>query len=286
MREKMDEISEKTCLITGATSGIGKVVATELAKLNGEILITGRNPQKLEAVSREIKFQSGNSRITYFCADFSDLEQVRKMAEEILRNYPHLDILINNAGAYISIREMTKYGVEKTFLVNHLAPFLLTNLLMQRLQTSAQARIINISSDVHQLGSIDFDNLGFDHGYFGLIAYARSKLANILFTYELARRINSTSLTVNSLHPGHVVTNIWNSVVPNVSQVLIKICDLLGLTLDQGADNTIFLTTSAEVARVTGKYFVGRKSVRSSSISYDESIAKKLWDVSCQLVSR
>ena len=172
-----------------------------------------------------------------------------------------------------------------TFLVNHLAPFLLTNLLLKTIQASAPARIVNVSSDGHRYGTMNFNDLSFKSGYFGMKAYARSKLANILFTYELARRIADNGVTVNTLHPGHVATDIWASNFSFVGPALKLVMGFFALTPEQGADNSIYLASSSSVAGTTGKYFVKREPVQSSPISYDEEIAQRLWDLSESLTS-
>ena len=201
----------KVCLVTGATAGIGKVAAAALAAQGAEVVITGRNPQKTRDVVDQIKSETGNQSIQYLLADFSDLQQVRDLAASFKERCSRLDVLLNNAGAFYNNRKETALGVEMTFLVNHLAPFLLTQLLLDVLRSSAPARIVNVASDAHKYGTMDFDDLGFERGYFGMKAYARSKLANVLFTYELARRLAGSGVTVNAVHPGHVATDIWKT---------------------------------------------------------------------------
>jgi NAD(P)-dependent dehydrogenase (short-subunit alcohol dehydrogenase family) len=275
----------KVCLVTGATSGIGKVTATALASLGAEVVISGRNREKTEATIHQIISETGNETVHYLLADFSDLEQVRELAAQFNRRFSRLDILVNNAGSFFNTRQETQYGVEKTFLVNHLAPFLLTNLLLETIKSSSSARIINVSSDAHQYGTLDFDDLCFKRGFVGMKAYARSKLANILFTYESVRRLGESSITVNALHPGHVATDIWRTNFSIVGPALKRVMGLFALTPEEGADNSIYLATSQDVAGVTGKYFVKREPAQSSSLSYDEELAKRLWEVSEDLTS-
>ncbi len=275
----------KVCLVTGATSGIGKVAATVLASQGAVVIITGRNQEKTETSVRQIMSETGNEAIHYLLVDFSDLEQVRELASNFNECFSRLDVLINNAGSFFNTRRDTPFGIEQTFLVNHLAPFLLTNLLLETIQDSAPARIVNVSSDAHQYGSMDFDDLGFKRGYVGMKAYARSKLANILFTYETARRLGETSVAVNALHPGHVATDIWSTDFSFIGPALKWVMGLFALSPEEGADNTIYLASSPEVTGVTGKYFVKREPAQSSPISYDEEIAKKLWEVSEDLTS-
>jgi NAD(P)-dependent dehydrogenase (short-subunit alcohol dehydrogenase family) len=271
---------KKICLITGATSGIGKAAATILAAQGLELVLVGRNPLKLESTAREIRDKTGSDSTHALLADFSDLTQVRQVAEQFQRQLPRLDILINNAGAYFNRRHTTRYGVEKTFLVNHLAPFLLTNLLLDHLQKSISARIINVSSAAHYNAHLDLNDLNLDRFYFGYAAYGRSKLANVLFTYELARRWKDARIAVNALHPGRVGTDIFKTDFSVFGGLLKWVIERISLTPEEGADNTVYLATSAEVEGVTGKYFVKREAVPSSPLSYDEGLARQLWEIS------
>jgi len=270
-------------MITGATSGIGRVAAQVLAAQGHGILIVGRNPAKTEGVAKQIREQTGNQAVHLLLADFSDLEQIRHLAEQVKTQFPKLDVLINNAGAYFNRRQRMSCGVEKTFLVNHLAPFLLTNLLLNHLQD--HARIINVASDAHQYGQLDLNDLNFERFYFGFAAYGRSKLANILFTYELARRLAGSGVTVNALHPGGVATNIFSTDFWIFGPLFKGIVSLFTLTPEQGADNTIYLALAPEVEGITGKYFVKRDAIPSSPLSYDEDLAKRLWEVSEKLTA-
>lgn len=270
-------------MVTGATAGIGKVTATALANMGAQLVITGRNPNKAKETAYQIASETGNDSIEYLIADYADLQQVRDLADEFKSRYSHLDVLVNNAGAFFNTRKLTASGVEMTFLVNHLAPFLLTNLLLENMQNGKPARIVNVSSEAHKQGSMDFDDLGFAKGYFGMKAYGRSKLANILFTYELARRLNNSNVIVNALHPGHVATDIWKTNFKIIGPLLKWFMGLVALTPEEGADNSIYLASSTNLQRITGKYFVKRKPVDSSPISYDKEVAQKLWDVSSEL---
>ena len=272
-------------MVTGATSGIGLVTATALAAQGAEVIITGRNQPKTEATVQQIKSETGNESIQYMLADFSDLQQVRELAGSFKERFGRLDVLVNNAGSYFNTRRETPYGVEMTFVVNHLAPFLLTNLLLETIQNSLAARIINVSSEAHQYDAMNFDDLGFKQGYFGMKAYARSKLANVLFTYELARRMKTSTVTVNALHPGQVATDIWKTNFSFIGPALKWVMGVFALTPAQGADNTIYLASSQEVAGITGKYFVKREPFQSAPISYNEDVASRLWIMSERLTS-
>ena len=273
----------KVCLVTGATAGIGKITATALAARGAELVISGRNRPKTEETVLEIKTSTGNNNVNYLLADFSDLDQVRELAGNIHEKYDQLHLLVNNAGAFFNKRIPTSYGVEMTFLVNHLAPFLLTNLLLDTLRKSAPARILNISSDGHRQGKLDFEDLEMNKGYFGMKAYGRSKLANILFTYELARRLQGSGVTANALHPGHVATDIWKNDFGLFGPALKWFMSQIALSPEEGAENSIYLASSPEATGVTGKYFIKREPVKSSPTSYDEEIAQRLWDISDNL---
>lgn len=273
----------KLILITGATAGIGETAAHALAAQGHELILIGRNREKVEKVVQQIRTQTGNQAIHFLLADFSDLGQIRQLAEQVKTQFPKLDVLINNAGAVFMRRYRKKYGVEKTFLVNHLAPFLLTNLLLDHLQ--APARIVNVSSRSHISGQLDFNDLNFDKSYFGIAAYGRSKLANVLFTYELVRRLGNQSITVNALHPGRIATDIFKADLGILGPFTKWLASRVSITRELGADNTIYLATSPEVEGVTGKYFVKREAVSSSPLSYDADLAKRLWEVSEKLTA-
>ncbi len=273
----------KVCLVTGATAGIGKVTATALAAQGAEMVIHGRNPEKTELTANQIKAETGNEQISYLLADFSDLDQVRELAVEFQNKFDHLHVLVNNAGGFFNRRIPTSYGVEMTFLVNHLAPFLLTNLLLNTLKNSPPARVINISSEAHRQDQINFEDIGFEKGYFGIKAYARSKLANILFTYELARRLEGTGVFVNALHPGHIATDIWKTNFGLIGPALKRMMSLFSLTPEEGAENSIYLATSPEVEGIHGKYFIKNEPARSSATTYDVGTARALWEFSAEL---
>jgi NAD(P)-dependent dehydrogenase (short-subunit alcohol dehydrogenase family) len=278
-----DLLVNKIILVTGSTDGIGKETATALASLGAEIIVHGRNPEKTQKTVREIKDLSNNEQISYLIADFTDLNQIREMATELQEKYSRLDVLINNAGVYNSRRIDTDTGVERTFLINHLAPFTLTNLLLPILKASAPSRIVNVSSQVHSMGRLDFEDLGFKKGYFGMMAYSRSKLANMLFTYELDRRLKGSGVTVNGLHPGHVATNIWGDAAPLIGSAVKRLMKWISLSPEEGADNSIYLASSADLDNISGQYFMKREPVRSSTRSYDRETAARLWQVSEEL---
>jgi putative transposase len=265
----------KVCLVTGATSGIGKEIARGLSWLGATVAIAGRSREKCESALRETNSAS------YFVADLSSQAEVRKLAQEFLSRYDRLDVLVNNAGAFLAERKLTVDGVEQTFAVNHLAPFLLTNLLIDKLKASAPSRIITTSSSAHRAGQIDFDDINFEkRRYSGISAYSQSKLANVLFTYELTRRLAGTQVAANCFHPGAVRTNL----VQGGSYGMVwKAAGPFFLSPEKGADTAVYLASSDEVAGVSGAYFVKRKQEKSSEVSYGEETAKKLWKLSEKL---
>jgi NAD(P)-dependent dehydrogenase (short-subunit alcohol dehydrogenase family) len=268
----------KVCLVTGATAGIGKVTAAALAAQGATVVAAGRNPQKTADTVREIRAETGNNAVDYLLADFSDLGQVRQLAEDFKQKYSRLDVLVNNAGGYFNTRKEAPFGgVEMTLWVNHIAPFLLTNLLLDVMAASKPARVVNVASAAHHFDNMDFTDLGFKHFYFGFRAYARSKLANILCTYELDRRCAQEGIRANTLHPGHVATDIWRTNFGKFGPYLKRFMQLFSLTPEEGADTVIYLASSPEVDGVGGKYFVRRKAVRSSRVSCDPEIAQRLW---------
>ena len=275
----------KVCLITGATAGIGRVTANALADKGAQLVIHGRNRIKAEETVQEIKASTGNQQVSYLLADFSDLDQVKMLARDFKDRFDKLHVLVNNTGAFFNKRIQTPYGVEKTFLVNHLAPFTLTNLLLDTLKGSTPARIVNVSSDGHKQGKLDFEDLKMNKGYFGMKAYGRSKLANILFTYELARRLEGTGVVVNALHPGHIATNIWKNDFGFIGPVLKWFMSRIALTPEEGAENSIYLATAPDLEGVSGKYFTKNEPAQSSPASYDEETARRLWDVSADLAT-
>jgi NAD(P)-dependent dehydrogenase (short-subunit alcohol dehydrogenase family) len=276
-------MSGKTCLITGATAGIGLVTAKELARMGSAVTIVGRNQAKCAATVAAIREETQNQSLDYLVADLSSQSEVRQLADMVKERHKKLDVLVNNAGAINFFRNQTVDGIESTFAVNHLAYFMLTNLLLDLLTASAPARVVNVSSDSHrQARKMNVDDLPGPNRYFGHRAYARSKLCNVLFTYELERRLEGTGLTANALHPGLVSTNIManNGLLGKISNFVLG---FRGTSVEQGAKTPIYLASSPEVEGVTGKYFVKNAVVPSSEASYDEAAAGSLWELSARL---
>jgi NAD(P)-dependent dehydrogenase (short-subunit alcohol dehydrogenase family) len=272
----------RVCLVTGATSGIGKATARAVAGMGATVAVVGRNPAKTQAVVDEIRQATGNPDLDLFTADLSVQQQVRVLAESILARYPRIHVLINNAGAVNRTRRLSADGIEMTFAVNHLAYFLLTNLLLDRLKANAPARIINVTSDAHKGAKIPFDDLQSERRYRGFRVYGQSKLANILFTYELARRLEGSGVTVNCLHPGVIATGFGHNDGGLLSLGLRLVRPFLKKP-EQGAGTSIYLASSPEVEGMSGQYFVDKKPIKSSSASYDEAAARRLWDISAQM---
>ena len=273
----------KICLITGGTNGIGKSTAHELASMGATVVIVGRDAQKTSQVVEEIRAASGNDKVGSLMADLSSQQEVRHLANEFEGKYSHLDVLLNNAGAVYMQRQLSVDGIEMTFALNHLAPFLLTNLLLDKIQASAPARIINVSSGAHTSGKIEFDNLQGERDYSSR-AYGNSKLATILFTMELARRLEGTGVTANALHPGFVSTGFGRNNPGFFMKAIRAVVPLIGRSPEKGAETSIYLASSPEVQSLTGKYFVDCNSTQPASQATDTAVARKLWDISAEMV--
>jgi NAD(P)-dependent dehydrogenase (short-subunit alcohol dehydrogenase family) len=274
----------KTVLVTGGTGGIGKATAIGLAALGARVAITGRDVARTRAAAADIAAAAGNPAVDPFAADMSSQAEVRRLAREILAAYPRLHVLVNNVGGFWATRRVTADGLEHTFAVNHLAGFLLTNLLLDRLAVSAPARVVTVSSGAHGTGKIDFGDLQGEHDYSAQRAYAQSKLANIMFTYELARRLHGTGVTATTLHPGVVRTGFAAEDPSPVFKFALPLIRPFLKTPRKGAATSIHLASSPAVEGVTGTYFADSKPKTSSKSSYDEAAAARLWQISADLV--
>jgi retinol dehydrogenase-14 len=273
----------KSVLVTGGTGGIGHATAIGLAALGARVGITGRDPARTEAAAASIRATPGSPAVDAFAADLSVQDGVRRLAAQVLDTYPRLDVLVNNAGGFWAHRHVTADGLERTFALNHLAPFLLTSLLLDRLTAGAPARIITVSSGTHARGRIDFDDLQGERNYSGQRAYSQSKLANVMFTYELARRLAGTGVTATVLHPGVVRTSFGAEDQAAYLAVMIRVARLFMKTPAQGASTPIYLASSPQVEGITGRYFVNRKPKTSGKASYNTTAAARLWQVSLDL---
>ena len=279
-----EPISGKTVLITGATSGIGLEASAKLAGMGAELVLVGRDRARGEAAVAAVKRRSGSTAVALMRCDFASLTQIRALAAEVVASRPKLHVLVNNAGSVSARREVTEDGIERTFAVNHLGPFLLTNLLLDLLRRSAPARVVTVASAAHRQGDMPFDDLQFENGGYGTMrAYARSKLANVLFTAELARRLARTGVTANCLHPGAVATNIWSH-APRYAQPLLAVAKLFMISAEKGADTIVHLAASPEVEGLTGGYYERNRKVLPSPLAQDEEITKTLWERSAAIV--
>jgi retinol dehydrogenase 12 len=279
MQLGQNEMQGKVCMITGATSGIGAATARGLAQLGATIIIVGRSQDRCLGTVNAIKEQTGNRHVDYLVADLSSQKAIRQLAVEFKRRNSRLDVLINNAGINLLQRQLSVDGLEMVFATNHLSYFMLTHLLLDTLEASAPSRIVNVSSFVHRRARVDFDHLQAG----GMNAYPQSKLANLLFTYELARRLGGTSVTVNALNPGLVKSNFGLN-NPGPAALIKRILNAVrGVSAEEGAHTSIYLASSPEVANVSGKYFENCKPIESSPVSCDKDAAQRLWQVSAEL---
>lgn len=272
--ESNGTLQGKVCVVTGATSGIGKATAQGLANAGATVVLVCRDRGRGEATAAEIAAQTGN-RPDLVLGDLAELAQVRVVAAELKSRYPAIHVLINNAGVMLESRQLSPDGHELQFAVNHLAPFLLTQLLKEPLVAGAPSRVINVASQVHTSGSMDFEDLGWRAKYSMFKAYGRSKLANIMFTYDLAERWRDLGITVNALHPGVIATNLGG--MPKFMKLFLP-------KAEKGARTSLYLATSADVAGVTGKYFKNCKEAKSSAESHDRGIRQRLWKITTELV--
>ena len=276
--------TQKTIVITGASDGIGLEASSQLAKQGHHVVMVGRNPAKLRAAVKRIRAESPDVPVESFECDFAVLDNARGLAKGLLAAYPRIDVLVSNAGTVFDKRTQTTDGIESTFAVNHLAGFLLVELLLDRIVESAPARIVITSSTGHYGGTMDFDDLGFERGYQIMRAYGRSKLANVLHTRHLARRLEGTDVTVNCLHPGAVATNIWSGAPWFARPVLAVGKKLFMISAAKGGERITYLATSPDVEGRTGGYYEQDKLKEPSDVARDDAVAERLDEVSRELV--
>ena len=275
----------KVCLVTGATSGIGAETAKQLAQRGATVVVVGRDAQKSAATVAQIRRKTGNPSVEFLLADLSSQKEIRALAQQFKSRHARLDVLVNNAGGIWMTRHESVDGIEMTLAVNHLSYFMLTNLLLDTLMASAPARVVNVSSLFQWLSVMNLDDLQGQHGLFiGLNAYNQSKLANVLFTYELARRLEGTGVTANVLHPGAVRTRLFAR-NPLFQLFLNPFFLLIAVSAKDGAQTSVYLATSPEVEGVTGKYFVWSRPQLSAPASYDEAAQKRLWQISAEMTA-
>lgn len=275
----------KTVLITGASSGIGLEASVKLARMGSSLVLVARASRKGEAALADVRRRSDSSDVSLLLCDFASQAAIRRLAGEFRAKHARLDVLVNNAGTVNERRVLTEDGLEQTFAVNHLGYFLLTNLLLDLLEKSAPARVVNVASAGHRTGDMDLSDLQFEKGGYGIMkAYRRSKLGNVLFTTELARRLAGKGVTVNALHPGGVASDIWSK-APWFARPLLAVGKkLFMITPEQGGDTIVYLATSAQVEGQTGGYYEKNASVPPGPLGRDGELAKRLWDVSAKLV--
>jgi retinol dehydrogenase 14 len=277
-------LTGKTVVVTGANSGIGKATATQLAKLGATVVMACRDREKGETALAEVKLASKNPYVRLMMLDLASQASVRQFANEFESRYRRLDVLINNAGAILAKREISPDGIVTMFAVNYLSHFLLTNLMLPRLVASAPSRVVNIASNLHFNGHLDFNDIQGRKHYKSSRSYADAKLAMVLFTYELARRLKVAGITVNCVHPGVVSTNLGRNDAGLLATIMYAATPFLS-SPEEGAATPVYLASAPELSNVTGKYFVDKKPIVSSQESYDEDEAKKLWKVSAELTN-
>lgn len=278
------DVRGKTVLVTGATSGIGLEASVELARRGARIVLVGRDPGRTEAAAATVKARSGSADLSHLLCDFSSQADIRKLAEAVRAGHDRLHVLINNAGGVHKKRRLTADGIEMTFAVNHLGYFLLTNLLRDLLVRSAPARVVTVASIGHRKATLDFADLGFERGYGIMRAYARSKLANVLFSNELARRLAGTGVTSNSLHPGAVSTNIWSGAPLWAKPLIYFLFRPSFIPPEEGGGHIVQLAADPGLEGVTGKYFEEGRRVEPAPLAQDRALAQRLWDVSATMV--
>ena len=284
MSVSIGDMRGKTCVVTGATSGIGEVAARELARAGASLAILCRSRTKGEALRSRIKSETGSSEVALFLADLESQQQIHEVAGEILARYPRIDVLLNNAGVTNLKHETTVDGIETVFAVNHLAYFLLTRLLLERIVETPDSRIVNVASDAYKFGRIDFDDLSREKSYRWMRVYGQSKLANLLFTQELARKLEGSGTTANALHPGAVSTGLGSNNGGLLHTLVMALARPFFKTPEQGAETSIYLAGSPDVAGVTGEYYRDCKVARLQPHARDPQTARRLWQVSEELL--
>ena len=275
----------KTCVITGATSGIGLAAAQALAARGASLALVGRDRNRGEAALARVRAAAPDVRARVHYADLLSIAEVRRLGGELLAAYPRIDVLVNNAGALFQRREVTQDGLERTFALNQMAYFLLTQLLRDRLAASAPARVVSVASRAHERAVLDLDDLNLERGYSGWIAYSRSKLANILFTRELARRLAGTGVTANCLHPGFVASRFGDNNGGPFRWGMSLAKRFAAISEERGAETVVYLASDPAVAATTGGYFARSRPATPSAAAQDDRTAARLWEISAKLVA-
>ncbi|MGD8403514.1 MAG: SDR family oxidoreductase [Anaerolineales bacterium] len=280
LETQANRMEGKLCLVTGASRGIGFHTALGLASMGAHVILASHHRERGESARQRINTSVGKNATDFILVDLSSQGGIREFTDTIKERYNHLDVLVNNAGGFFLRREGSEDGIEMTFALNHLNYFMTTLLLMDLILSAEASRIVNVSSGSHRGAEMHFDDLQFENGYNAMEAYGQSKLANLLFTYELSRRLANTNVTVNALHPGFVNTHFAKQNGPVVRALMNLVHFLFARSPEKGAETPIYLASSPEVEGVTGKYFIDKEPVRSSQASYDGEAAQRLWDIS------
>ncbi|MCC6613208.1 MAG: SDR family oxidoreductase [Anaerolineae bacterium] len=274
----------KVCLVTGANAGLGKATVLRLAKLGASVIMVSRSRERGEAARRDIIGASGNTEVDLLVADLSSQAQIRRLAEDFRTLHSRLDVLVNNVGGVFMTRSLSADGIETSLALNHLAPFLLTSLLLDVVQASAPARIVNVTTRLGANTAIDFDDIQFEQrAYSGFSAYSETKLANMLFTYELARRLQGTGVTVNCVHPGVFRSNFGSEGMPPVMRILNVVVRPFMAEAARAAERVVYAATAPELAGVSGQYLGNRQPLTSPKQAYDEAAQARLWQLSVSL---
>lgn len=280
----MSTMKERVCIVTGSNSGIGKETALALANMEAKVVMVVRNREQGEVARDDVIERSGKSSIDLMICDLASMGSIRQFTEAFKNKYGRLHVLINNAGAVFYDRQITVDGFERTIAVNYVAPFFLTNELLPLLQASAPSRVINLTSGLHTSGKIDFDDLQSGKHYDGMSAYRNAKLMVVMFTYELARRLEGTGVTVNVVHPSFAATNLGKNTESRRASLMFKLMRPFQISAKKAAETSVYLASSPEVEGVTGKYFRRKQEAISSPVTYDRQMQKRLWDVTVELL--
>jgi NAD(P)-dependent dehydrogenase (short-subunit alcohol dehydrogenase family) len=274
-------MDERTFIVTGGNAGIGKAIATALARMQAHVVIISRNRQKGEQAQEEIQQTAQSSRVDLVTGDLGTIEETRRLASTLLEHYPKIHVLINNAGVWMTERTINADGLETCFMVNHMAPFILSNLLLERLRENAPSRIVNVNAGLYVFGKLDLKRTPYGHDFSRLKTYMNTKLCNILFTCELARRMEGSGVTVNALHPGVIRTNL--GVSPGILGIFLRLAKRFFATPEEGARAPVWLATAPELEKVNGQYFDMKKETELTETARDTELARDLWDLSADL---
>ncbi|MFX0108652.1 MAG: SDR family oxidoreductase [Candidatus Hodarchaeota archaeon] len=280
----MNSMTGKVCIITGSNSGIGKETAASLAEKGATIAMAVRNTKRGEAARTELEERTGSESISVMLCDLASIDSIRTFVSDFNEKYNQLDVLVNNAGAAFHKRHVTHDGFECTLAVNFLGPFLLTHCLLPKLKACAPSRIINLTSGLHGRATVDFNDLQSERSYNGMSAYQNTKLMSLMFTYELARRLEGTGVTANAVHPGFVATNLGSNMGGLRNKVMFKLVRPMQISPQKGAATSVYVASSPELENVSGAFFAKEQETKSSDFSYDREVQKRLWETAEKLL--